>query len=111
MAIVPGSTLANTIHTEINQTRDYIAQRTSAVQPIAKGGTGATTAGAASPRSEAFRALKSSTAPGACSTRCRGTTARVDSSAPLPPRATTPSLTAPSRRLSPTICLSGGAGP
>jgi len=29
---------------EINLTRDYIAQRTSAVQPIAKGGTGATTA-------------------------------------------------------------------
>lgn len=42
MDIVPGTTLANTIDTEINKTRDYIAQRTSAVQPVAKGGTGAT---------------------------------------------------------------------
>ena len=32
---------------EINRTRDFIAQRTSTVQPIAKGGTGATTAAAA----------------------------------------------------------------
>jgi len=44
MANVPGSTAANTIDTEIMRTRDYIAQRTSAVQPVAKGGTGATTA-------------------------------------------------------------------
>src|SRR5690606_23793059 len=32
---------------EINKTRDYIADRTSEVTPIAKGGTGATTAAAA----------------------------------------------------------------
>lgn len=32
---------------EINKTRDYIAQRTSAVQPVNKGGTGATTAASA----------------------------------------------------------------
>lgn len=33
--------------TEHNKTRDYVAQRTAAVQPIAKGGTGANTASAA----------------------------------------------------------------
>ena len=32
---------------EITKSRDYIAQRTSAVQPIAKGGTGANTAAGA----------------------------------------------------------------
>jgi hypothetical protein len=30
--------------TEINRSRDYIAQRTNAITPITKGGTGATTA-------------------------------------------------------------------
>lgn len=47
MAIVAGTAQANTIDTEINRSRDYIAQRTSAVTPITKGGTGATTAAAA----------------------------------------------------------------
>lgn len=47
MDLVPGSTLANTIDTELNKTRDYIAQRTATVAPIAKGGTAATTAAAA----------------------------------------------------------------
>jgi hypothetical protein len=47
MAYVAGSTAANTIDTELNITRDYIAQRTSAVTPITKGGTGAITASAA----------------------------------------------------------------
>ncbi len=32
---------------EVNKTRDYIAQKTSAVMPVAKGGTGATTAAGA----------------------------------------------------------------
>lgn len=43
MDLVSGSTLANTLDDEVNLTRDYIAQRTSAVQPVAKGGTGSTT--------------------------------------------------------------------
>lgn len=47
MDLVLGSALANTLDTEVNKTRDYIAQRTSAVVPIAKGGTGSTTAPAA----------------------------------------------------------------
>lgn len=47
MDTVPGTTPANTIDTEINKTRDYIAQRTSAVTPVAKGGTGANTAAGA----------------------------------------------------------------
>jgi hypothetical protein len=47
MDIVPGTALANTIDTEINKTRDYIAQRTAAVTPLEKGGTGSTTAAAA----------------------------------------------------------------
>lgn len=47
MDLVAGSTEAKTIDTEINKTRDYLAQRTSAVTPVAKGGTGATTASAA----------------------------------------------------------------
>jgi len=48
MALVAGgSTLSNTIDTEINRTRDYIAQRTSTVVPVASGGTGATTAAGA----------------------------------------------------------------
>jgi hypothetical protein len=48
MEIVDGnSTLANTLDDEVNKTRDYIAQRTSAVTPVSKGGTGAGTAEAA----------------------------------------------------------------
>jgi hypothetical protein len=44
MANVNGAVVqANTLDTEIMLTRDYIAQRTSAVTPITKGGTGATT--------------------------------------------------------------------
>lgn len=44
MDLVNGSTPANTIHTEINKTRDYIAQKTNAVTPISAGGTGGKTA-------------------------------------------------------------------
>lgn len=47
MDLVSGSAPANTLDTEENKTRDYIAQRTSAVTPVAKGGTGATNAAAA----------------------------------------------------------------
>lgn len=48
MDVVDGATtLASTVDTEINKTRDYIAQRTSTVTPVSKGGTGATSAGAA----------------------------------------------------------------
>lgn len=47
MAIMTGNELANTLDTEVNLSRDYIAQRTSAITPIDKGGTGATTADAA----------------------------------------------------------------
>ncbi len=47
MAVLDGSELANTLDTEVNRTRDYIAQRTSAVTPISKGGTNATSASAA----------------------------------------------------------------
>lgn len=47
MPLVPGTGLASDIEEYINQTRDFIAQRTSNVTPIAKGGTGATTAAAA----------------------------------------------------------------
>lgn len=47
MQLVPGTALANTIDTEINRSRDYIAQRTHDLLPVAKGGTGATTATAA----------------------------------------------------------------
>lgn len=47
MDILTGNELANTLDTEMNKTRDYIAQRTSAVTPVAKGGTGANTAAAA----------------------------------------------------------------
>lgn len=47
MPLVPGGGLASDIEEYINQTRDFIAQRTSNVTPIAKGGTGATTAAAA----------------------------------------------------------------
>ncbi|OJU42015.1 MAG: hypothetical protein BGN97_04465 [Microbacterium sp. 69-10] len=47
MDILDGNEPANTIDTEINKSRDYIAQRTAAVTPIEKGGTGQTTAPAA----------------------------------------------------------------
>ncbi|GAA3948962.1 hypothetical protein [Microbacterium soli] len=44
MPIVDGATTeARTLDTEINRTRDLIAERTSDVVPVAKGGTGATT--------------------------------------------------------------------
>lgn len=44
MQLVPGTAPASDLDEYINQTRDYIAQRTSAVTPITKGGTGATSA-------------------------------------------------------------------
>ena len=47
MQIMTGNEPANTLGDEVNLTRDYIAQRTSEVTPIRKGGTGATTAAAA----------------------------------------------------------------
>lgn len=47
MDVLTGNESANTIDTEINKSRDYIAQRTAAVTPVAKGGTGATSAVAA----------------------------------------------------------------
>lgn len=47
MDVVSGTVPANTLDTEINKTRDYIAERTNAVQPVAKGGTGGTTPDAA----------------------------------------------------------------
>lgn len=47
MALVAGSVAANMIDTELNRTRDFIAQRTTAVTPVAKGGTGANTAAGA----------------------------------------------------------------
>lgn len=47
MPLVPGTALASDLEEYINQTRDFIAQRTNAVTPITKGGTGAATAPAA----------------------------------------------------------------
>lgn len=48
MALVIGNTdLVKDGADHHNKTRDYIAQRTSSVQPVAKGGTGATNPGAA----------------------------------------------------------------
>lgn len=44
MQLVPGTALANTIDTEENRTRDYIAQHKHPPTPIAKGGTGSATA-------------------------------------------------------------------
>lgn len=44
MDVVPGTADWRMGYDEINKSRDYIAQRTSAVTPIAKGGTGATSA-------------------------------------------------------------------
>lgn len=45
--IIPSSGKVTDGATEINKTRDYLAQRTSAVTPVAKGGTGASNPGAA----------------------------------------------------------------
>lgn len=47
MEILTGTEPARTLDEEVNKTRDYIADRTSAVTPVAKGGTGATTPAAA----------------------------------------------------------------
>jgi hypothetical protein len=47
MAIVAGGAAANTIDTELNLTRDYIAARHTETRPINKGGTGATSASGA----------------------------------------------------------------
>ena len=47
MAVLTGGEDAATLDEEVNRTRDYIAQRTSTVQPVNKGGTGATSAAAA----------------------------------------------------------------
>lgn len=47
MDILTGAEPANTLDTEINKSRDYIAQRTNEVTPISKGGTGASTAASA----------------------------------------------------------------
>ena len=47
MQVVPGTTLSKDIDTEINRTRDYIAQNAGTVRPIAKGGTGGATPAAA----------------------------------------------------------------
>lgn len=44
MDILSGEEDRRAGYDEINKTRDYLAQRTSAVTPISKGGTGATTA-------------------------------------------------------------------
>lgn len=47
MDVVPGTADRRDGYDEINKTRDYIAERTSTVTPVAKGGTGATTAASA----------------------------------------------------------------
>lgn len=47
MTILDGSEDANDIDTYINETRDFIAQRTYAIQPVAAGGTGAADAAGA----------------------------------------------------------------
>lgn len=47
MDVVPGTADRRQGYDEINKTRDYIAQRTNAVTPISKGGTGASNASAA----------------------------------------------------------------
>jgi hypothetical protein len=47
MDVVPSTSQAKKGYDEINKTRDYIADRTSAVTPVAKGGTGATDAASA----------------------------------------------------------------
>jgi hypothetical protein len=47
MPVMTGNEQANTLDTEINLTRDLIAQRTNDVTPVVKGGTGATNAAGA----------------------------------------------------------------
>lgn len=47
MDVVPGTADRRQGYDEINKTRDYIAERTSTVQPVEKGGTGATDAAGA----------------------------------------------------------------
>lgn len=47
LPLVAGTAPANQIDTEINRTRDQIAERTNLVTPVAKGGTGATNAAGA----------------------------------------------------------------
>lgn len=47
MDVVSGTADRRQGYDEINKTRDYIAQRTSTVQPVSKGGTGATNAATA----------------------------------------------------------------
>ena len=47
MDVVSGTADRRLGYDEINKTRDYIAQRTSAVTPVARGGTGADNAAAA----------------------------------------------------------------
>ena len=47
MRLTPGTVLANTIDSEINRALDYIAEKTSVMLPVEKGGTGATTAAGA----------------------------------------------------------------
>lgn len=47
MDVVPGTDDIKLSYDEINKTRDYIAARTSAVTPVAKGGTGASDAATA----------------------------------------------------------------
>lgn len=64
MDLVSNSSPANTLGTEANKTRDYIAQRTAAVQPIAKGGTGATSASAARANLDLVKTLTSASSEG-----------------------------------------------
>ena len=47
MDLVPSTGKVKDGATEMNKTRDYIAKRTSAITPVAKGGTGASTSGGA----------------------------------------------------------------
>jgi hypothetical protein len=47
MRLTPGTVLANTIDDEINRALDYVAEFTSDVTPVSKGGTGATNAATA----------------------------------------------------------------
>jgi hypothetical protein len=54
MDIVSGTADRRMGYDEINKSRDYIANRTAAVTPVAKGGTGATTAPAARTNLDVF---------------------------------------------------------
>lgn len=89
MDILDGTEPANTLDTEVNKTRDYIAQRTSAVTPIAKGGTGAETAAQARQNlgvQSAVTAIAGATeATVANSIMRRGTGGRVNVGAPQNP--------------------------